>query len=348
MKVSGMLGADLEMAPLAIGELEKQGFDEAFSAEINSDPFFPLVLAAEHSERIALTTSISVAFARNPMTMANLAWDLNQYAGGRFTLGIGSQIQAHISKRFSMPWSRPAARMRDFIQAMHAIWDCWESGGKKRLEHRGEFYRHTLMTPMFVPGNNSHGAPAVRLAGVGPLMTEVAGEVADGLIAHGFSTAKYMQEVTLPAVERGLAEAGRMREDFDISSPIMVVSGQDEESFVQNRQAVKTQLAFYGSTPAYKPVLALHGWGDLQPRLNKLSKEGKWVEMGELIDDDILNTFAVVRENPADIAAEINTRYAGLVDTWQCTFMSADKELQKSVVSAVQAGGSPASYETRT
>jgi probable F420-dependent oxidoreductase len=336
MKVSGMLGADLEMAPLAIAQLESQGYDEAFSAEINNEPFFPLVLAAEHSKTIALSTSISVAFARNPMTMANLAWDLNQYAKGRFTLGIGSQIQAHISKRFSMPWSKPAARMREFIQAMQSIWSCWESGGQERLQFRGEFYQHTLMTPMFVPGKCEFGAPQVRLAGVGPLMTEVAGEVADGLIAHGFSTAQYMREVTLPAVERGLAIAGRAREGFDISSPIMVVSGTDEESFQQNKQAVKTQLAFYGSTPAYKPVLDLHGWGDLQGRLNTLSKEGKWVEMGELIDDDILNTFAVVCENPGDIAANIKERYQGLVDTWQCTFMNPDADLMKQVIQSVQ------------
>lgn len=338
MKVSGMLGADLDMAPLAIGRIESLGYDEAFSAEINNEPFFPLILAAEHSQNIALTTSISVAFARNPMTMANLAWDLNQYAKGRFSLGIGSQIQAHVTKRFGMPWSKPAARMRDFILAMQAIWECWEKGGTERLDYRGEFYQHTLMTPMFVPAKRDFTAPKVRLAGVGPMMTEVAGEVADGLIAHGFSTAKYMREVTLPAVERGLAKNDKKREDFDISSPVMVVSGTDQESFEQNKQAVKTQLAFYGSTPAYKGVLDLHGWGELQTILNKLSKEGKWVEMGELITDDILDTFAVVTENPADIAPMINSRYEGLVDTWQCTFMASDDETQKQVIQAVQAG----------
>ncbi|MEH6593501.1 MAG: TIGR03617 family F420-dependent LLM class oxidoreductase, partial [Halioglobus sp.] len=268
MKVSGMLGADLEMAPLAIASLENQGYDEAFSAEINNEPFFPLILGAEHSKRIKLTTSISVAFARNPMTMANLAWDLNQYAQGRFILGIGSQIEPHITKRFSMPWSRPAARMREFILAMRAIWDCWAQAGRERLDYRGEFYQHTLMTPMFVPGKREYGAPPVRLAAVGPKMTAVAGEVADGLIAHGFSTPAYMREVTLPAVTRGLEQSGRSRDGFDISSPVMVVSGDSEERFEQNRQAVRTQLAFYGSTPAYRPVLDLHGWGELQGHLN--------------------------------------------------------------------------------
>ena len=337
MKVSGMLGADLEMAPLAIARIEALGYNEAFSAEINNEPFFPLILAAEHSRNVALTTSISVALARNPMTMANLAWDLNQYSRGRFTLGIGSQIQAHIEKRFSMPWSRPAARMREFILAMREIWACWQTGGSERLNFRGDFYQHTLMTPMFVPAKRDYGAPGVRLAGVGPKMTEVAGEVADGLIAHGFSTAEYMREVTLPAVERGLLKAGKQRGDFDISSPVMVVSGVDEESFEQNKTAVKTQLAFYGSTPAYRPVLDLHGWGELQPQLNRLSKEGKWVEMGDLIDDEILDTFAVVTERPMDIARLLQQRYRGLVDTWQCTFMAPDDELQQQVIQAVQA-----------
>ncbi len=338
MKISCMLGSDLEMAPLAIGKIEAFGYDEAFSAEINNEPFFPLVLAAEHSKQIALTTSISVAFARNPMTMANLAWDLNQYAKGRFVLGVGSQIKPHITKRFSMPWSKPAARMREYILSMRAIWDCWEGGGNERLDFRGEFYQHTLMTPMFVPAKREFAAPSVRLAGVGPLMTEVAGEVADGLIAHGFSTPQYMREVTLPAVERGLAKNNRQRGDFDISSPIMVVSGADEESFEANKQAVKTQLAFYGSTPAYQPVLELHGWGDLQAILNRLSKEGKWLGMGELINDEILNTFAVVCENPQDIAPLIKSRYQGLVDTWQCTFMTPDEQLQQEIINAVQAG----------
>lgn len=338
MRVSGMLGADLEMAPLAIARIEAMGYDEAFSAEINNEPFFPLILAAEHSQRVALSTSISVALARNPMTMANIGWDLNQYSKGRFTLGIGSQIKPHITKRFNMPWSKPAARMREYILAMREIWQCWESGGSERLNFRGEFYQHTLMTPMFVPGKRDFGAPDVRLAGVGPMMTEVAGEVAEGLIAHGFSTPDYMREVTLPAVQRGLAKSNRKRTDFDISSPIMVVSGDDEASFEQNKQAVKGQLAFYGSTPAYKPVLDCHGWGDLQPRLNQLSKQGKWVEMGELFTDEMLNTFAVVTENPEDIAAILHQRYGGLVDTWQCTFMSLNDETTQKVIQAVQAG----------
>jgi probable F420-dependent oxidoreductase len=334
LRVSGMLGADLDMAPLAIGELEKRGYDAAFSAEINSDPFFPLVLAAEHSERIALTTSISVAFARNPMTMANLAWDLNHYSKGRFTIGLGSQIKPHITRRFSMPWSKPAARMREFILAMQAIWACWETGEK--LAFNGEFYQHNLMTPMFTPTSTRYGRPGVNLAAVGPLMTEVAGEVANGVIAHGFTTAKYLEEVTLPAVERGLAKSGRRREEFDISLPAMVVAGASEEAFEQSRSAVQSQIGFYASTPAYRKVLELHGWGELQTEAHRLTREGRWEDMGKLITDDILHTFAIVSEDIEQIPALLAKRYAGLADTWMCTVDTGHTESQKQLVAAVQ------------
>ena len=335
MRVSGMLGADLNMAPLAIAELERRGYDAAFSAEINSDPFLPLVLAAEHSKSIALTTSISVAFARNPMTMANLAWDLNQYSKGRFTVGLGSQIKPHITRRFSMPWSKPAARMREFIQAMQAIWTCWESGEK--LDFNGEFYQHTLMTPMFVPTNTTYGAPGVNLAAVGPLMTEVAAEVANGVISHGFTTVKYLREVTLPAVHRGLEKSGRQREVFDISVPAMVVTGLNEEAFLQSKAAIQSQIGFYASTPAYRPVLEAHGWGELQTEANQLTREDRWDAMGELISDEILNTFAVVSEDIAQVPTLIKQRYSGLADTWMCTVETGDSDLQKQLVAAVQA-----------
>lgn len=334
MRISGMLGADLDMAPLAIAELERRGYDAAFTAEINSDPFLPLVLAAEHSEDIALTTSISVAFARNPMTMANLAWDLNQYSKGRFTVGLGSQIKPHITRRFSMPWSKPAARMREFILAMQAIWACWDTGEK--LEFNGEFYQHNLMTPMFTPTNAGHGRPGVNLAAVGPLMTEVAGEVANGVIAHGFTTAKYLQDVTLPAVERGLAKSGRRREEFDISLPAMVVTGANEEAFKQSRLAVQSQLGFYASTPAYRPVLEVHGWGELQTEAHRLTREGRWEDMSTLITDDILHAFAIVSDDIKQIPALLAKRYSGLADTWMCTLETGQTESQRELVAAVQ------------
>ncbi len=278
MKVLGGLMAGLADVPGAVARLEERGYDGAVPAEVASDPFLPLLLAAEHSERIALMTAIAVAFARNPMTLANVAHDLNAYSRGRFVLGLGSQIRPHIRRRFSMPWSQPAARMREFILAMRAIWDCWYNGEK--LDLRGDFYQHTLMTPMFTPTNTEYGAPRVALAAVGPLMTETAGEVADGLIAHAFTTQRYMREVTLPALERGFAKSGRSRADFVITCPVFVVSGVDEQSREASRSSVSQQIAFYGSTPAYRRVLELHGWGELQGELHRMSKQGLWGEMG--------------------------------------------------------------------
>ncbi len=317
MKIdAGLMGA-LDQVPQAAKALEAQGFDGAVTAEMSSDPFLPLLLAAEHTERIELMTSIAVAFSRNPMIVANLANDLQAFSKGRFILGLGSQIKPHITKRFSMPWSHPAARMREFILAMRSIWGCWYQGEK--LDFRGDFYTHTLMTPMFTPTNNPHGAPPVVLAAVGPKMTEVAGEVADGMIVHAFTTARYLKEVTLPAVERGLAKGGRSRKQFQVCYPPFVVTGKDEKEWEAARSGVAKQLAFYGSTPAYRGVLELHGWGELQTELNRLSKQGEWDAMGERIGDDMLEEFAVVCE-PAAVASTLKARFGGLVDRVLCTF----------------------------
>ena len=281
MKVDGHLTGDWTRIPGHIKTLESEGFDGVGTAEMNHDPFFPLLIAAEHSETIELQTGIAVAFARSPMTLANQGHDLNAYSKGRFTLGLGSQIRAHITKRFSMPWGAPAPQMRELILAMRAIWANWYEGEPLRFE--GKYYNHTLMTPAFTPDNKEYGAPKVTLAAVGPIMTEVAGEVADGLIIHPFSNEKYIREVTLPAVERGLAKSGRSRDDFEISYTPFIISGNDEKTFAAQKAAAKQRISFYGSTPAYKNVLGVHGWGDLQPELNKMSKQGQWAEMGELV-----------------------------------------------------------------
>ncbi len=311
MKVDGGLAGDLSRVAESARALDSAGYDGASTAETAHDPFFPLLLAAQNSDSIELITSIAVAFSRSPMTLAGIGHDLNAVSRGRFVLGLGSQIRAHITKRFSMPWSRPAARMREYILALHAIWDNWYGG--KRLDFRGEFYTHTLMTPMFTPTDTEFGPPKIFLAAVGPLMTQVAGEVADGIIIHPFTTEKYMREVTLPAIEKGLQKNGRSRDQFEISYPGFVVTGDNEESFEASRQAVCKQIAFYGSTPAYQSVLALHGWGALQPELNVLSKQGQWDEMGTLITDEILAEFAIVAE-PDEAVGQFKQRYAGLVD----------------------------------
>ncbi|HXW32337.1 MAG TPA: TIGR03617 family F420-dependent LLM class oxidoreductase, partial [Acidimicrobiales bacterium] len=278
MKVDGGLGFDVKDAAESARQVEAEGFDGLWCAETSHDPFLALMLAAEHTTSIELGTGIAVAFARNPMSTAILANDLQAFSGGRFLLGLGSQIKPHIEKRFSMPWSHPAPRMAEFVSAMRAIWSAWNDGTK--LAFRGDFYTHTLMPPFFDAGPNPYGPPKVFLAAVGEKMTEVAGEVADGLLAHGFTTARYMREVTIPALERGLARVGRLRRDFEISYPAMIVTGDDEADMETADRAVRAQLAFYGSTPAYRPVLELHGWAGLSDRLHELSLQGRWQEMG--------------------------------------------------------------------
>ncbi len=313
MLVDGTIGSDLTKAGDQARAAEGAGYAGVWTAETGHDPFFPLLLAAEHTEHIELGTSIAVAFARNPMLLANIGWDLQSFSEGRFVLGLGSQIKPHIEKRFSMPWSQPAARMREMIQAIRAIWDCWLNGTK--LEFRGEHYRHTLMTPFFAPQPSDlagFGVPKIFLAGVGELMTEVAGEVCDGFICHPFSTERYLREVTIPALTRGRTRAGRTLGDFEIVGPGFVVTGGDDEELATATTATRRQIAFYGSTPAYRSVLELHGWGGLQDTLNTLSKQGKWVEMGDLIDDEVLNTFAIVAE-PEQIAPELHRRYGDVV-----------------------------------
>jgi probable F420-dependent oxidoreductase len=311
MKVDGGVSAELSQTAATARDAEAAGYDGAWVAETAHDPFMPMAIAAEHTERLELGTGIAVAFARNPMNLANLADDLQRYSEGRFILGLGSQIKPHITKRFSMEWSHPAARMRELVSAMHAIWDTWQDGTK--LDFRGDFYTHTLMTPFFDPGPNPHGRPKVFLAAVGELMTEVVGEVCDGLLCHAFTTEAYLREVTLPALERGAAKAGRSLEDIEISGPAFVVTGTNEEEMAAAAVGVRKQIAFYGSTPAYRGVLERHGWGELQTELNGLSKQGRWDDMGTLIDDDVLDTFAIVAE-PEQIAPRMQERYGDVVD----------------------------------
>ncbi|MHB8671812.1 MAG: LLM class F420-dependent oxidoreductase [Acidimicrobiales bacterium] len=311
MKVDGGLGFDLAGASEAARDAEAAGYDGVWTAEAGHDPFLPLVLAAEHTERLELGTGIAVAFPRSPMHLAMIGQDLQQYSGGRLLLGLGSQIKAHIEKRFSATWSHPAPRMRELILAMRAIWSSWNDGTK--LDFRGDFYTHTLMTPFFNPGPCAFGPPKVFLAAVGEKMTEVAGEVADGLLAHAFTTEPYLRQVTMPALERGLARSGRKRADLQISCPVFIISGATEQERAAAEKGTREQIAFYASTPAYRGVLDLHGWGALGEELNRLSKLGQWVEMGRLIEDDVVDAFAV-RGQPEDVPRLLAERYDGLID----------------------------------
>jgi probable F420-dependent oxidoreductase len=280
---------------------EQRGYDCAWVPETGHDPFPMLAIAASKTEKIDLGTAIAVTFARNPMSMAMVANDLQLYSRGRFLLGVGSQVKAHITKRFSMPWSAPAERMREFILAMRAIWHSWATGEK--LHFVGDFYRHTLMTPFFNPGPNPFGNPPVILAGVGPQMTRVAGEVADGFFLHGFTTERYLREVTLPALRAGREAAGKDDlNGFEICGMPFIVTGVDDDQIRVADVATRKQIAFYASTPAYRPVLDLHGWGHLSDELNQMSKRGEWDEMGQLITDEMLHEIAIVA--PPDKVAE--------------------------------------------
>jgi probable F420-dependent oxidoreductase len=254
---------------------------------------------------------VAIAFARNPMSLAYTSNQLQEFSGGRMILGLGSQVRGHIERRYSQTWSRPAARMREFTLAMRAIWSAWNDGTP--LDFQGEFYTHTLMSPLFSPRPNEFGPPKVFLAAVGERMTEVAGEVADGVITHGFSSPRYVREVTLPALQRGLEKSGRTRADVEVTCPGFIAVVHNDEQEAKARRAMRQQVAFYGSTPAYRPVLDVHGWGDLQPELNAYSKRGANEEMSALITDEMVDTITIIAR-PDTLAAEVRARYGGVAD----------------------------------
>jgi probable F420-dependent oxidoreductase len=332
---AALLSTGFDDIPATARDIEARGYSALWASEVAHDPFLQLLAAGQATERLQVGTAIAVAFARSPMTLATTAYDLQRYTRGRFVLGLGTQIKAHVERRFSMPWTAPAARMREFIGALHAIWDAWQHSTPLRFQ--GEHYRHTLMTPMFSPPAHEWGAPPVYLAAVGPLMTQLAGEVADGLLVHGFTTERYLRERTIPALEEGLATAGRERSQVAVTLPGLVVSGRTEEEMTEAAQAVKATIAFYGSTPAYRPVLELHGWGALADELHALSvgrREDKWTAMRDLVDDEVLGTFAVVAE-PEDVAAQVRARYDGLVDRFSVyASYPADLDLWDPLVAA--------------
>ncbi|MEH6581690.1 MAG: TIGR03617 family F420-dependent LLM class oxidoreductase [Halioglobus sp.] len=311
MKIDGPFYAQLGEAATEAKRLQGIGYDGVYSLEGSWDPFYPLVVASEHAPALDIATGIAVAFPRNPMHLAYQAWDLQTFSKGKFLLGIGSQVKAHIEKRFGVEFSPPAARMRDYISALKAIFAAWQSGG--RLDHRGPYYQHTLMTPMFDPGPNPFGPPPVLLGALGPKMTEVAGEVADGLIVHPFNSMPFLEEKALPAVDRGLEISGRDRGDFILQINAIVITGESEQARQIARDSVKSLLGFYASTPAYRPPMDAVGFGDLQPRLNALSKEGKWDELADSIDDDFVDAFTTQGE-PHEIAAKLREKYGRHAD----------------------------------
>lgn len=309
---------DLRGAGRLFAELEAAGYDGGFTYETNHDPFIPLGLAAMDTTRLRLGTAIAIGFARTPMTLANVGYDLQEISEGRFTLGLGSQIRPHIQRRYSMPWSKPAARMREMVLGIRAVWDAFD--GLTDLDFRGEFYTHTLMTPVFNPGPHRFGRAPIHVAGVGPRMIEVAAEVADGLILHPFSTRTSIRSIVVPAIERGLARSARLREDLEVVAVCMIATGATGPELDAAIEVVRAQIAFYASTPAYVPVLACHGWEGLHPALNRLSKEGRWADMAALVPDEVLETIAIVGRRD-EIPAAVIDRVEGITDvvSIECT-----------------------------
>jgi len=311
MRIDGPFYARLADAAAEADRLAAIGYDGVYTLEGSWDPFLPLALASEHAPQLDIATGIAVAFPRNPMHLAYQAWDLQTFSKGRFLLGIGSQVKAHIEHRFGVEFSQPAARMREYILALKAIFACWQDGSP--MDFSGQFYRHTLMTPMFNPGPNAYGPPPVLLGALGPLMTQVAGEVADGLIVHPFNSLPFLTNAALPAVHRGLEKSGRAREDFTLQINAIVVTGETAADRAAATESVRSLLGFYASTPAYRPPMEAVGFGDLQPELNRLSKAGRWEELGTFIDDEFLDAFTT-RGQPDEIAGKLLDKYGEHAD----------------------------------
>lgn len=308
MKIDApLLGSSLSGAAALARDAEAAGFDGVFTFDGPHDPFGALTLAAEHT-RLDVSTGVAIALARSPMTLAQVAHDLQAFSGGRFLLGLGSQVRAHVERRFSMPWSRPVARMKEYVAALRAIFACWNDDVPLRFE--GEFWRHTLMPPLLRPAPCEHGAPPILLAAVGERMLEAAGEVADGWVAHPFHSRRYLERFALPAVQHGRARGGGGR-DFTLVVQALVVTGATEPEVSAAREAVRAQVAFYASTPAYRPVLEAEGEGEMQEELRALTKQGRWAEMSALVSDAMIDRYAIAGE-PEAAGRELRRRYDGI------------------------------------
>lgn len=310
--ISGIPLHDLTKVPAAVQHLESAGYDGVSTQENRHDPFLPLAVAAVNSQRMQLSTGISIAFARSPMVFANLAWDLQKASRGRFVLGLGSQVKGHNERRFSVPWTAPAPRMRECVQAIRAIWRSWTTN--ERLDYQGEHYRFTLMTPNFTPEPLDGPAPPITIAAVGPAMMKVAGEECDGVRLHIFCTPKYLKNVALPRLHKALAASGRARESFEISGGGFVVTGATDEAVAKAFEWVRMRIGFYGSTRAYWPVFEQHGLEDLGEKLNHMSKTNQWEAMTSEVSDDVVRLFAAVGRHD-ELAAAIGAHFGGISDS---------------------------------
>lgn len=312
MKIdTGLLVSDLTAMPTIARAAEATGFDGLWTFETANEPFFPLVLAAEHSERLLLGTSIAVAFVRSPTILAHIGWDLARYSKGRFVLGLGTQVRAHNERRFGVRWEKPVARMREVILAIRAVWDAWR--GKSRLDFKGEFYQLTLMTPFFSPKPHEFPHIPIYVAGVNRRMCQLAGELCEGFHAHPLKSRRYLEEVVIPNIEKGLARGNRRRKDIELVSSVFVIPTDDARIAAAHETEVRQQISFYASTPPYRPVFELHGWGQVAAQLSVLAGRGKWQEMPRLITDEMLETFSF-RGTWQELPGKVLTEYDGLLD----------------------------------
>jgi probable F420-dependent oxidoreductase len=336
MRIETMLPLDDWRAVAAAATTaEAAGFDGVTTSEIAHDPFIPLAFAAVATRRIRLGTAIAVAFPRSPMITANLAWDLQSQSGGRFALGLGPQVKGHNERRFSVPWSAPVPRVEEYVGALRAIWRCWEKG--EPLKFEGDHYRFTLMTPEFSPAPSGLPPVPIYVSAVGPGMLRLAGRVCDGVLLHGFCTRRYLEEVALPEVARGLERAGRPRDAFEVWGGGFIATGRDEAEVAKMVEWTRYRIAFYGSTRSYSGVLSLHGWDDLAAKLHRMAKEGRWTEMAAEVPDDVVRTFAAVATYDR-LPEAIRARFGGLVDTLALGFPDGtDPELAREVVAQLRA-----------
>lgn len=307
----GLRDYDLRTVAGYARQMESAGCDCLWSSETQHDPFLPLAVAAAATSKIKLGTSIAVAFPRSPMVLAATAWDLQKASAGRFILGLGSQVRAHIQRRFSVKFEAPGPKLREVVLALRAIWDCWQNGTP--LKFKGQFYQFDLMTPFFNPGPIAHPRIPVFIAGVNHYMCRMAGAVCDGLHVHPFHTQKYLREYVHPAVDEGLGESGRLRPDFTYATAAFVIVGDTEQERARNAEAVRQQIAFYASTRTYEPVLASHGWEGIAPELHHKSLQGDWQGMAALITDEMLDVIAVSGDWET-IGPKLRERYTGLLD----------------------------------
>ena len=290
---------------------ESLGFAGLWTSETKHDSFLPLAVAANNTKRLDLGTSIAIAFSRSPMTMAQISWDLQELSDGRFILGLGTQVKAHIERRFSMPWDRPAARLEDYILALRAIWRSFQT--KEPLDYKGEFYQHTLLTPFFNPGPIEHPEIPIYVAGVNTRLARLAGELCDGFHIHPFHTPEYVRQIVKPAIKEGAESKNRNPEEIKLATSVFVITGETEEDVEEQREKMRAQTAFYASTPSYRVVLEAHGWEEVGEELGKLARDKKWDEMPNLITDEMLRTFAV-EATLDEVGPALRERYEGLMD----------------------------------